>query len=273
MEKLYAVLGGNNPAVVHSPPFLSQSRLSPVMPIIIKCTSEDEAKIVLDLQQVFEELNHHEAESKPDMFAKAIMAFTRLSDPFSIKGPFYAVYRGKTQKAIYVRRYLIEQSNSGDVESQVHDYDYAKFHRFETIQEALVYMVLKGDLTKMKTLGLYHPMSGPSGDLPSSMVDNTPSLDMPRVHSHIRDLSGIITTIYGTTSGMDHYRSHEIGHHASYYLQAHGYTQSTIDRITSTWADSKDVDEFVESLGAFGMASTEIRWLWDLIHHDDDCSS
>ncbi|KAJ7690404.1 hypothetical protein B0H17DRAFT_1134423 [Mycena rosella] len=142
--QLYAVLGGDNPAVVQIP----QSRTAPVMPIIIKCTSEEEGKHMLNLQQVFEGLNHHEVDSKPEIFAKAIMDSTEINELVTMKGPFYAVYRGKTQRAVYVRNYA-------EMENQVHDYTYPKFHRFESIKEALVYMVLKGDITRMKALGLY----------------------------------------------------------------------------------------------------------------------
>jgi hypothetical protein len=42
-----------------------------------------------------------------------------------------------------------------DVQDQVHDHFYAKYHRFESIQEALVYMVLKGNLQRMKELQLF----------------------------------------------------------------------------------------------------------------------
>ncbi|KAJ7698916.1 hypothetical protein B0H17DRAFT_1129470 [Mycena rosella] len=144
MERLYAVLGGDNPAVVQIP----QSWTAPVMPIIIKCTGEEEGKHMLNLQQVFEGLNHHEVDSKPEIFAKAIMDSTEINKLLTMKGPFYAVYRGKTQRAIYVRNYA-------EVENQVHNYTYPKFHRFESIKEALVYMVLKGDISRMKALGLY----------------------------------------------------------------------------------------------------------------------
>jgi hypothetical protein len=92
-----------------------------------------------------------------------------------------------------------------------------------------------------------------------------------RVYSHIRDLTGIIDSIYGTTSVPPSFNTHEIGRHASYYLQAHGYMQETIDHIALVWMNSADVDEFVETLNVSGMAATEIRWLWDLIRHADDC--
>ena len=51
------------------------------------------------------------------------------------------------------------------------------------------------------------------------------------VYSHIRDLSGIIDTIYGTTLSPPHFEVHEIGCYAGYYLHAHGYVQETIDYI------------------------------------------
>jgi hypothetical protein len=100
-----------------------------------------------------------------------------------------------------------------------------------------------------------------------------PDTAKDRVHSHIRNLSGIIDTIYGTTSELPHYQPHEIGRHASYYLQAHGYGMDSINLIALIWAKNDTVDKFVDAIGAFGMAATEIRWLWDLIQHDDDCTA
>jgi hypothetical protein len=90
------------------------------------------------------------------------------------------------------------------------------------------------------------------------------------IFSHIRDLSGIIDTIYGTTKTPE-YPQHQIGRHASYYLHAHGYTASSIDEIASIWAHSEGAEAFVEVLGSKGMAAAEVHWLWDLIRHDDDC--
>jgi hypothetical protein len=92
------------------------------------------------------------------------------------------------------------------------------------------------------------------------------------VYSHIRDLTGITDSIYGT-SLPPKYEVQEIGRHAGYYLQAHGYTQETINDITGLYARSATVEDFVEVLNSGGMAATEIRWLWDLIQHDDDCGS
>ena len=93
-----------------------------------------------------------------------------------------------------------------------------------------------------------------------------------RVYSHIRDLTGIIGSIYGTSLAPK-YEAHQIGRHAGYYLQAHGYTEETIDNIAVVYARSTTVEEFVEILNSGGMVATEIRWLWDLIQHDDDCGN
>ena len=91
------------------------------------------------------------------------------------------------------------------------------------------------------------------------------------VYSHIRDFAGIIDTIYGSTSAAPHYVSYDLGKHASHYLQAHGYTEATISEIERLWTASKTVDDFTDHLVPLGMAVTEVTWLWDLIHHDDDC--
>jgi hypothetical protein len=94
-----------------------------------------------------------------------------------------------------------------------------------------------------------------------------------KIFSHIRDFTGIIDTIYGITEDAPAYPSQRIGRHAGYYLHSHGYTSDTIEDITKIWANSPDVEEFVGALGDRGMPATEVRWLWDLIRHDDDCGS
>jgi hypothetical protein len=75
------------------------------MPIVIKCTNEEEAKTAFNLQQVFVggTLDYRQAESAPELFAQAIIHSTQITNVFNIAGPFHAVYRGRTEKAIYVR--------------------------------------------------------------------------------------------------------------------------------------------------------------------------
>ncbi|KAJ7898761.1 hypothetical protein B0H13DRAFT_2664483 [Mycena leptocephala] len=86
------------------------------------------------------------------------------------------------------------------------------------------------------------------------------------IFSHVRDLTGVINTIYGSTSGPPMYRSYELGKLASQYLQAHGFTESAIKEIQDIWARSEgNVESFVALLSPRGMAATEIRWLWDII--------
>lgn len=52
---------------------------------------------------------------------------------------------------------LTHVSSKPDVVAQIHNHMFAKYHHFETIQKALVYMVLKGDVKHMEELGLYKP--------------------------------------------------------------------------------------------------------------------
>lgn len=89
----------------------------------------------------------------------------------------------------------------------------------------------------------------------------------------MRDLSGIVGIVYGSTTSAPTYQSYNLGRHASYYLQSHGYDELTIEEIQKLWAQSGDVEEFVRLLTSRGMAATEVRWLWDLIKHDDNCSN
>ncbi|KAJ7074938.1 hypothetical protein B0H15DRAFT_806525 [Mycena belliarum] len=226
------------------------------MPIVVKCNSLVEANAALGLQAIFKRLGCEKADQQPEVFARAVASSTQIPDLFATQGPFYAVYNGKTQRAIFVR-------NRKDYEAQVHGHMYAKHRRFETIKEALVYMILKGDMAKMRTLD--------TNDLPEPASQSQPLPKPKIIYSHIRDLTGIVDTIYGSTSSKPDYALYNLGRHASNYLQAHGYTGSTIKEIENIWASSGSVDNFSARLVPLGMAATEVQWLWELIHHDDNC--
>ncbi|KAJ7150560.1 hypothetical protein C8R43DRAFT_1128033 [Mycena crocata] len=230
-QRVYAVLGGSNPAVVSNPPFLAGSHTAPIMPIVIKCTSTAEANAAMGLQPLFRRFNCHKVDEEPEVFAKALLRARDIPDLFAAQGPFYAVWRGKTQRAIYVKDFI-------EVEKQIHDYSYPKWRKFASITEALVFMVMKGDPDK--TLALINA-------------------------------SRIVDTVYGSTSGLPEYAIYNVGKHASRYLGAHGYTQDTITEIERIWSTSETADEFVDSLVLYGMAATEVRWLWDLTQHSDNC--
>lgn len=82
---------------------MTGGRHSPVLPIVIKCTSTAEANAAFGLDRLLYRLGYDKAEKDPQTFAKEITASTQISDIFATAGPFYAVYQGKTQRAIYVR--------------------------------------------------------------------------------------------------------------------------------------------------------------------------
>ncbi|KAJ7031790.1 hypothetical protein C8F04DRAFT_1262650 [Mycena alexandri] len=283
---VYAVIGGTSPGAYDHPPFLTNSPSSPIMPIVIKCTTNAEANTAYGLHAVFKNLECETANNRPEAFAKSIAMSSEIPDLFATAGPFYAVYKGR-QRAIYVKSFE-------DCQAQIHDFHYPRFHAFMDIKEALVYMILKGNIEKMKELGLYSRAGVPSGrtmytnvrsraestlgheQIPHSGARPAPqSTEGQRVrpiYSHIRDFTGIIDTIYGSSSAPLVYLSYGLGKHAGYYLQAHGYTDSTIKKIEEIWMRSgSSVDTFVDLLSAHGVATTEGRWLWDMINHDDDC--
>ncbi|KAJ7199090.1 hypothetical protein C8J57DRAFT_1262047 [Mycena rebaudengoi] len=226
MTSFYTLIGGASAKVVDKLPVKPNTATKFILPIAIKCTSRAEANSALDLHKIFKHYNSTQAEENPELFAKAIAGSTQISDSFATSGPFYAVYDGKTESAIYVRGF-------SDAETQVQNLHIAKLGRFESIKDALVFMILKGDLERMVHLGLYPKPSN--------------------------------------TASSPTYAPHKIGRHAGYYLHAHGYTATTIEEITQLWANCDDVEAFIEVLGSRGMAATEVRWLWDLIRHDDDC--
>ncbi|KAJ7192143.1 hypothetical protein C8J57DRAFT_1548074 [Mycena rebaudengoi] len=147
MTAFYTIIGGSVPEVVDKPPALLRTAISSVLPIVIKCTSKAEANAALDLHKVFQYHKHSQADQQPETFAKAIAASVQVTDLFATTGPFYAVYNGKTESAIYVR-------NLSDAEKQVLDYPHANAHWFGSIKDALVYMILQGDMNKMQALAL-----------------------------------------------------------------------------------------------------------------------
>ncbi|KAJ7261220.1 hypothetical protein C8J57DRAFT_1232765 [Mycena rebaudengoi] len=191
-----------------------------------KGTNTTEVNAALDLHKVFQYHKHSQADQQPETFAKLIGASVQVADLFATTGPFYVVYNGKTESAIYVQ-------NLSDAEKQVLDCPHANAHWFWSIKDASGYMILQGDMNKIKALAF----------VPSN---NTHGFEKSKLHqsgtqpifSHIWDLSGIIDTIYGTNK-IPEYPQHQIGWHASYYLHAHGYTASSIDEIASIWAHRK----------------------------------
>jgi hypothetical protein len=83
-------------------PFLSSGNQAPILPIVIKCTSMNEASAILDLHSILGELGY-DADSNQEMFAKALAQSNQIAN-FTTIGPFYAVYRGKTRpRMIYVQ--------------------------------------------------------------------------------------------------------------------------------------------------------------------------
>ncbi|KAJ7101580.1 hypothetical protein C8R43DRAFT_963962 [Mycena crocata] len=211
--KVYVVLGGSSPGVFARPPFLSHATSSPIMPIIIKCTSVPEANAAAGLQK--------NAEGNPEAFAVALAQSNQISDLLLLKVHFM-LSTMENQKEQSMSGTYLSTSKSGQSTSAARHTD------------------LEHSKTRM-------------------------------VYSYVRDYTGIIDTIYGKTSSPPEYPLHALGKHAGYYLEAHGYTQDTITGIEGIWSESSNVDEFIDLLAPSGMATTEIRWLWDLIRHDDDC--
>ncbi|KAJ6450340.1 hypothetical protein C8R47DRAFT_1230301 [Mycena vitilis] len=264
-NNVYTILGGKSPGVAARAPFLSRAREAPIMPIVIKSTNSAEAQAALGLDPILKRLHVDTVDQQPETVAVAIAHSDQISDVFAPRGPFYAVYNGKTERAIYVRNF------TPDVQAQVHDHLYAKHHRFESIKEALVYMVLKGNLQKMQELGLY-PNSKPTSPTAPVQEGFQKQKKTGPIDSHIRDFAGILNTVYGSTTAPA-YKLYNLGKHAGYYLQAHGYTEPIILQIEEIYLEAKDVESFVKSLTSQGMAAAEVRWLWDLIRHDDNCGN
>ncbi|KAJ7615116.1 hypothetical protein DFH06DRAFT_1146169 [Mycena polygramma] len=257
-EKVFAVIGGEKSGVY------SATSSSPILPIVIKCTSRAEANAACRLDAEFKRLKCESAENQPEIFAKAIAESHRIAELFAVRGPFYAVYWGR-ERGIYV-------GSINDVLDQDHPFASPKFGKFESVKDALISMILRGDSNKMEQLGLDSQKSQFRSALnrAHSQGRDEPKMRRP-IFSHIRDLTGIIDTIYGSTTGSPVYSQYNLGKQANKYLHAHGYTDSTIQKIQETWEGSQSSEEFVKLLSPYGMATTEIQWLWEMITHAEHC--
>ncbi|KAJ7500688.1 hypothetical protein B0H11DRAFT_1908568 [Mycena galericulata] len=104
--KVYAVVGGSNSGVYNRSPHLSAASGSPILPIVIKCNTHGEAKKAAGLHAVLEHLRSETAQDNPQDFAKAIANSNHILPLFPSGGPFYAVYSGKNERAIYLNLFV-----------------------------------------------------------------------------------------------------------------------------------------------------------------------
>jgi hypothetical protein len=152
---------------IHScSPHLTSIQPVPIVPIVVKCTSRAEANAALRLDPLLKGLGGDNIEDR-EKFAQAIAESpTVIADTFACPGPFYAIYNGKTGRAIFVRPdgqvFLLLWFSFEDltvyrdtVNREVHNHFYAKYHKFTLMKHALIYMVLEGKFDRMKELGLY----------------------------------------------------------------------------------------------------------------------
>ncbi|KAJ7226583.1 hypothetical protein C8J57DRAFT_1252517 [Mycena rebaudengoi] len=254
MTAFYTIIGGSVPEVVNklqTSPAEDCNHLSPANNN--KGTSRAEANAALDLHKDFQYHKHTQADQQPETFAKPI-------------GPFYAVYNGKTESVIMYEIFL--------------DYPHANAHWFGSIKDALVYMILQGDMNKMKALALV-PSNNTHGFLweDHTISLNTPntkldSIVMKRVHKgpYFFFNCGIYfgnpkiyqqTTITTTTGDKD----------IKEEVVIHYWSTSTLQDRQDLLAYPYTVEgaaAVVKVLGSKGMAAAEVHWLWDLIWHDDD---
>ncbi|KAJ7833055.1 hypothetical protein B0H14DRAFT_2591725 [Mycena olivaceomarginata] len=75
-NELYTVIGGDSPGIFHKLPFLSSGNQAPILPIVIKCTSMNEASAILDF--VFKPRAAEESQAKQK--TKADEAATRTAE-------------------------------------------------------------------------------------------------------------------------------------------------------------------------------------------------
>ncbi|KAK7008491.1 hypothetical protein R3P38DRAFT_2791399 [Favolaschia claudopus] len=99
----YTVLGGTNYGVTPYYPSLDR-RLNSAVPIVIKCKDAQEAQTAFQLHSILVQLGLNTADSGPELVAQNISQSEQISKVFPAGGPFYAVYNGKTERAIYVRQ-------------------------------------------------------------------------------------------------------------------------------------------------------------------------
>ncbi len=89
---------------IHScSPHLTTIQPVPIMPIVVKCINRAEADAAFRLNPLLKGLGGDNKEDG-EKFARAIAASpTVIADTFACPGPFYAIYIGRSARAIYVR--------------------------------------------------------------------------------------------------------------------------------------------------------------------------
>lgn len=84
-----------------SSPFLvgnSGSSKAPIFPILVKCTNADEARQVLAVQDILDDIGF---DNSGTYIAQAIYGSQAIWDILNDNRPFYPVYRGTPMQAIY----------------------------------------------------------------------------------------------------------------------------------------------------------------------------
>lgn len=87
----------------------------------------------------------------------------------------------------------------------------------------------------------------------------------PFIGRYIRNLSGIIGVVDSLAPYQTNYGPFSLGSIVDGYLSAHGYIDTAVETIHTTFFESGTMHEFVAALSALGMAASEAKWIWEYI--------
>jgi hypothetical protein len=110
----------------------------------------------------------------------------------------------------------------------------------------------------------------PNGTSIDPTTSSARAVTMP--YQHVRELNGIISTLIMRPAHPleDEESRLSFGQASDAYLAAHGYTLNALYQIHTVVRTSRNAHDFAGFLNRRGMALTEIVYLWNLIHSEDD---
>jgi len=112
----------------------------------------------------------------------------------------------------------------------------------------------------------YWVLSQPPAGFPMPNPLLSPCSSSPVIHQHVRNLSGIIDTLFAPPK-PDDTPLPSLGALAMLYLRAHGYDTSSVLHVCACYRESLSADHFASKLSLRGLPMAEGRYLWETIHN------
>ncbi|KIK14793.1 hypothetical protein PISMIDRAFT_17024 [Pisolithus microcarpus 441] len=256
-------------------PYIPSGRSTPPLPLSIECTSADEANLVMQaLRNVLDPILPEPSTRELASVLSTSPLIQNLLNDENQEG-FYAVVVGCPPG--------VHRTEQGAIQAGA-SFSWPKWKRTDTLCDALVYMVVKGNEAQLPPVVIQVPTACPRepdiddlNDLfesvvhveppgPSAHVTNSPGRASPIIYTHVRSLRGIIESRYVySIDAATHTRALTLGTPAARYLTAHGYMREAIDRIIRARNRASSDHEFALCLSQHGLAVAEGLYLWHLI--------